>query len=200
MLWEPGLPRPFDLMWRQHRRRTSQEGSREQWTPLHRDPVRPKTHSAHPAPTFGNWPLSLSGQEVGMTTRSLFHLMRPGWALGAAAPPPGVWRGCPECTGPKCSLRPALVYSALTCCRVSCSLAFSSPITNPSLVSWEPLTGRHPGGESCMPSEKEEKLVGQGSSMEYLRPLCSSRNTQPCLPWPFSSSVCVFVSDVRKEF
>ena len=53
MLWAPGLPRPCDLMWRQHRRGTSQEGSRQQRTPLHRDPVRPKTHSAHPAPTFG---------------------------------------------------------------------------------------------------------------------------------------------------
>ncbi|XP_043780721.1 uncharacterized protein LOC122708577 [Cervus elaphus] len=56
------------------------------------------------------------------------------------------------------SVRTALVHSALTCCRVSGSLAFSSPIANPSLVSWEPITGGHPAGESCMPSEKEEKL------------------------------------------
>ena len=48
-----------------------------------------------------------------------------------------------------------------------------------------------------MPSEKEEKPVGQGSSMECPRPLCSPKNTQPCLPWPFSSSVCV--ADVAKH-
>ena len=158
--------------------------------------MRPKTHSAHPALTFGNWPFSFSGKEVGRTTQSLFHLLSPRWALGAAAPPPGVQRGCPECTGPNRSVRPALVHSALTCCRVSGSLASSSPIANPSLVSWGPLTGGHPAGESCMPSEKEEKPVGQGSSMQCPKSLCSPRNTQPCLPWPFSSSVCVFVADV----
>ena len=48
-----------------------------------------------------------------------------------------------------------------------------------------------------MPSEKEEKPVGQGSSMECPRPLCSPKNTQPCLLWPFSSSVCV--ADVAKH-
>ena len=137
--------------------------------------MRPKTHSAHPALTFGNWPLSFSGQEVGRKTWSLFHLLRPRWTLGVAAPPPGVQRGCPECTGPNHSVRPALVHSALTCCRVLGSLASSSPIANPSSVPWEPLTGRHPAGESCMPSEKEEKPVGQGSSMECPRPLCSPR-------------------------
>ena len=153
--------------------------------------MRPKTHSAHPALTFGNWPLSFSGQEVGRTTWSLFHLLRPRWALGSAAHPPGVQRGCPECTGPNRSVRPALVHSALTCCRVLGSLASSSPIANPSLMPWTPLTGRHPGGESCMPREKEEKPVGQGS--------CSPRNTQLHLPWPFSSLVCVFVADVAKH-
>ena len=160
--------------------------------------MRPKTHCAHPAPTFGNWLLPLSGQEVGRTTRSLFHLLRPRWALGAAAPPPGVQRGCPECTGPNRSVRPALVHSALTCCRVSGSLVSSSPVANPSLVSWEPLTGGHPAGESYMPSEKE-KPVGQGSSMQCPRPLCSPRNTPSRLLWPFSSSVCVFVADVAKH-
>ena len=155
--------------------------------------MRPKTHSAHPAPTFGIWPLSFSGQEEGRTTRSLFHLLSPRWALGAAAPPPGVQRGCPECTGPNRSVRPALVHSALTCCMVLGSLASSSPITNPSLVSWEPLTGGHPAGESCTPSEKEEKLVRQGSSMQCPRPLCSPRNTQPRLPWPFSSLLSLWL-------
>ena len=50
-----------------------------------------------------------------------------------------------------------------------------------------------------MPSEKEEKPVGQGSSMQYPRPLCSPRNTQLRLPWAFSSLVCVFVADVAKH-
>ena len=52
------------------------------------------------------------------TTQCLFHLLRPRWALGAAAPPPGVQRGCPEWTGPNHSMRLALVHSALTCYRV----------------------------------------------------------------------------------
>ena len=43
-----------------------------------------------------------------------------------------------------------------------------------------------------MPSEKEEKPMGQGSSMQCPRTLCSPRNTQPHLRWPFSSLVCVF--------
>ena len=98
---------------------------------------------------------------------------------GAAAPPPGLRRECPECTGPNCSVRPALVHSALTCCRVSGSLASSSPIAKPSLLPWEPLAGRHPGGKSCMPSEKKEELVGQGSSMECPRPLCSPGTPSP---------------------
>ena len=160
--------------------------------------MRPKIHCAHPGLTFGNWPLSLSGQEVGRTTRSLFHLLRLRWALEEAAPPPGIQSGCPECTGPNHSVRPALVHSALTCCRVSDSLASSSPIANPSLVSCEPLTGGHPAGESCMPSEKE-KPVWQGSSMQCPESLCSPRNTQPRLPWPFFFSVCVFVADVAKH-
>ena len=50
-----------------------------------------------------------------------------------------------------------------------------------------------------MSSEKEEKPVGQGSSMQCPRPLCSPRNTQPHLPWAFSSLVCVFVADVAKH-
>ena len=60
-------------------------------------------------------------------------LLRPRWALGAAATPPGVQRGCLECTGPNRSVRPTLVHSALTCCRVLGSLASSSPIANPSM-------------------------------------------------------------------
>ena len=50
-----------------------------------------------------------------------------------------------------------------------------------------------------MPSEREEKPVGQGSSVECPKPLCSPKNTQPRLPWPFSSPVCVFVADVAKH-
>ena len=50
-----------------------------------------------------------------------------------------------------------------------------------------------------MSSEKEEKPVGQGSSMECPGPFCSPRNTQPCLPWTFSSLVCVFVAGVAKH-
>ena len=161
--------------------------------------MRPKTHCALPALTFGNWPLSFFGQEVGSTTRSHFHLLSPRWALGSAAPPPGVQRGCPECTGPNRSVRLALFHSALTCCRVLGSPASSSPITKPSLVPRELLTGRHPAGESCMPREKEEKPVAQGSSMQCPRPLCSPRNIQPHLPRPFSSSVYVFVADVAKH-
>ena len=128
-----------------------------------------------------------------MTTWCLFHLLSPRWALATAAPPPGVQRGCPECTGPNCSVRLALVHTALTCCRVSGSLASSSPIANPSLVPRELLTGRHPAGESCMPSEKEEKPVGQGSSMQCARPLCSPRNIQPHMPWPFFSLVSLWL-------
>ena len=50
-----------------------------------------------------------------------------------------------------------------------------------------------------MPSKREEKLVGQGSSMECSRPLCFPKNTQPQLPWPFSCLVCEFVADVAKH-
>ena len=148
--------------------------------PSSQGPCETQASLCPPALTLGNWHLSFSGQEEGRTTQSLFHLLSPRWALGAAAPPPGVQRGCPECTGPNRSVRPALVHSALTCCRVSGSLASSSPIANPSLVSWGPLTGGHPAGESCMPSEKEEKPVGQGSSMQCPRPLCSPRSNPAC--------------------
>ena len=49
-----------------------------------------------------------------------------------------------------------------------------------------------------MPRKKEEKPVGQGCIMECPRPLCSLKDTQPFLPQPFSSLVCVFVADVAK--
>ena len=48
-------------------------------------------------------------------------------------------------------------------------------------------------------SKREEKLVGQGSSMECSRPFCSPKNTRPCLPWPYSSLVCDFVTGISKH-
>lgn len=128
----------------------------------------------------------------------LFNLLRPRWVLGAAAPPPGVQRGSPGCTGPNRFSAAGPVHSALTCCRVSGPWHPAHPLPTPALCLGEPA-GRHPGGESCMPSLVGGEAGGQGSIVECPRPLCSPKNTQPRLPWPFSSSVCVFVVDVAKH-
>ena len=109
----------------------------------------------------------------------LFNLLRPRWALGAAAPPPGVQRGSPGCTGPNRSVRPVLVHSAPTCCRVSGPWHPAHPLPTPAWCPGSPsLAGTQEVKAAC-PARGRRSRWGRGPAWRVQGPSAPQEHPAP---------------------